>query len=94
MSGGIIIFLIAFISIPMIMLVIAKSTEKMNTKNNNAHDGGTSLEHNDCENVQTESCLHVYDVIDDKYNKVCKNCGHRNDKKAKRCTVCGKKLWF
>jgi len=52
-----------------------------------------NLRHTDCDNKIDENCIHVYDLMgEDEYNRRCKNCGHMNSKKAKRCTVCGKRI--
>ena len=52
-----------------------------------------NLSHTDCDNEIDENCIHVYDLMgEDEYNTVCKNCGYKNSKKAKKCSVCGKRI--
>ncbi|MBE5736207.1 MAG: hypothetical protein E7356_02470 [Clostridiales bacterium] len=62
-------------------------------KNNNAtrtYDK-TKMEHKDCDIVIGDGCLHEDVETGSKY-KVCKNCGHKNTKDMKRCSVCGHRL--
>lgn len=52
-----------------------------------------TLTHEDCDNSDNTSCLHIDNVYEDnRYGKVCKKCGHRNDKNAKKCSVCSTRL--
>lgn len=86
-----IFFLIVMIGSGIVSILVGKYTKSVDQKRESGSTG--SLEHTSCD--IDNSCFHEYAPVgDDEYTKVCKNCGHRNSKKDKRCSVCGKKLFF
>lgn len=88
-----VIFIVFFIVFVSVSIFITASQNKNNSKNNN--DKGSGLEHSNCDTNVGDNCFHEYTPLsEDDYNKVCKNCGHRNDKKHKKCSVCGRRLFL
>ena len=53
----------------------------------------TNLTHKECIEESSKDCIHIYGsaYVD---RKTCKNCGHKNEKNAKRCSVCGTRFWL
>lgn len=86
----------AFIIIAIIIIAVfgylrGKKEEK-NTTNKQQKKDYSKLMHKECDTNIGDACLHIESTTETDI-KACKNCGYVNDPKAKRCSVCGKKLW-
>ena len=90
------IIVLFFGAVGLVYFLVGKYISYVDKNRNNPvkrSENSKSLEHTDCADEAT-SCMHVYEIVaDDKYTKECRQCGHRNDKSAHKCTVCGKKLF-
>ena len=70
----------------------AGKDNKKNSRANKRMEDCSHLEHSDCEPANVgDSCIHIDTATDYDVN-ACSRCGHNNEKKAKHCSVCGKKL--
>ena len=88
-----IVFILLAVGSSLTTFVVSKYTSKVDQK----RSSGTkkSLEHSDCVNEVGKNCFHEYEPVEaSEYDKVCKNCGHRNAKKDHRCSVCGNRSFF
>ena len=89
------IIIVAFIfglTVINILRQVINNVKVISKKPTNFHNT-TNLEHKNCDNSYNASCLHIDNVaMDNRYGKVCKKCGHRNEQSAKKCSVCSTKL--
>ena len=76
-----------------IIIVIYVSAKKNAEKLQSEQGKKANITHKECVEEASQDCIHIYDATPAD-RKACKNCGHKNEKKAKRCSVCGTKLWW
>ena len=72
------------------IIVSVVLTQSKNNNKKRTYDQ-SKMEHKDCDIILGDGCLHEDEMTASKY-KVCKNCGHKNTRDMKKCSVCGYKL--